>query len=69
MYKKILLPHAGTEAGDEALTQAVHIAKIESSKIIIINVIPPWPTTFDEYQESSIDEEINTIMAQMKEGA
>ena len=69
MYQKILVPHAGTKAGDEALKHAIHIAKMESSKIMILNVIPPWPTTFDEYQDSSIDDQINSLMTHMKEGA
>ena len=34
MYKKILVPHAGTSAGDKALKHAVHIAKYDSSEIL-----------------------------------
>ena len=39
MYKKILIPHAGTPAGDEALKHAIHIAKTSSSKIVLLHVV------------------------------
>ena len=39
MYKKILIPHAGTPAGDKALKHAVHIAKSDSSEILILHVV------------------------------
>ena len=39
MYKTILVPHAGTPEGDIALKHAIHIAKLSSSKIIILHVI------------------------------
>ncbi|MBL7002181.1 MAG: universal stress protein [Nitrosopumilus sp.] len=38
MYEKILVPHAGTPAGDKALRHAVHIAKFESSEILILHI-------------------------------
>lgn len=48
MYKTILIPHAGTEAGDEALKHATHIAKSSSAKIIILHIIEEisHPMTF-----------------------
>ena len=48
MYKTILVPHAGTAAGDEALKHAIHFAKGTSAKIIIFNVIEEirHPVTF-----------------------
>ena len=39
MYKKILVPHAGTPAGDKTLKHAVHIAKSDSSEILILHVV------------------------------
>ncbi|MHA7734037.1 universal stress protein [Nitrosopumilus sp. S6] len=39
MYKTILVPHAGTPAGDEALKHAMYVAKNSSSKIIILHII------------------------------
>ncbi|NQV40322.1 MAG: universal stress protein [Nitrosopumilus sp.] len=39
MYKKILVPHAGTPMGDKALKHAVHIAKFDSSEILILHVV------------------------------
>ena len=48
MYKKILVPHAGTPAGDKALKHAVHIAKLNSSEILILHVVEALqrPPTF-----------------------
>jgi nucleotide-binding universal stress UspA family protein len=39
VYKKILVPHAGTPMGDKALKHAVHIAKFDSSEILILHVV------------------------------
>ena len=42
MYRTIIVPHAGTPAGDEALRHAIHIAKASSatsSKIILLHVV------------------------------
>lgn len=38
MYKTILVPHAGTPAGDEALKHAIHAAN-DTSKIIILHIV------------------------------
>ena len=48
MYKKILVPHAGTPAGDEALRHAIHIAKASSSKIILLHIVEAitYPPSF-----------------------
>ncbi|MDH3854333.1 MAG: universal stress protein [Nitrosopumilus sp.] len=48
MYKKILIPHAGTPAGDEALRHAIHIAKTSSSKIILLHIVEAitYPPSF-----------------------
>lgn len=48
MYKTILVPHAGTSAGDEAVRHAIHLAKNDSAKIILLHVIEasPVPATF-----------------------
>ena len=43
MYKKILVPHAGTLAGDLALKHAIHIAKSSSSEIILLHIIEDFP--------------------------
>lgn len=48
LYKKILVPHAGTPAGDESLRHAIHIAKTSSSKIILLHIIEEilYPPSF-----------------------
>ena len=43
MYNTILVPHAGTPAGDKALKHAIHIAKFSSSQIILLHVIEDFP--------------------------
>lgn len=69
MYKTILVPHGGTEAGDEALRHGIFQAKHSSSKIVILHVVQPWPDpTFgvldDEY--SSSHEKIKVIFSNLQ---
>jgi len=45
MYKKILVPHAGTPAGDKALKHAIHIAKSDSFEILILHVVEALQTS------------------------
>ncbi|MCV0393157.1 MAG: universal stress protein [Nitrosopumilus sp.] len=48
MYNNILVPHAGTPAGDQALKHAVHAAKGTKAKIILLHVVEEMqhPPTF-----------------------
>jgi nucleotide-binding universal stress UspA family protein len=41
--KNILVPHAGTQGGDKALSDAIHIAKITGATINILHVVEPIP--------------------------
>ncbi len=50
MYKKILVPHAGTLAGDDALKHAVPIAKSSKAKILILHVIEDDPYSYIGFQ-------------------
>ncbi len=43
MYKKILVPHAGTPAGDLALDHAIHIGKSSKAEITLLHVIEDFP--------------------------
>ena len=43
MYKNILIPHAGTPAGDLALDHAIHIAKSSNAEITLLHVIEDFP--------------------------
>lgn len=47
MYKTILVPHAGTAAGDEALKHAIYAAN-DTSKIIILHIVEEiqYPPSF-----------------------
>jgi len=64
VYKTILVPHAGTEAGDEALKHAIHIAKSSSSKIVILHIVEEisHPMTF-----ALADSERERLRASIKE--
>ena len=70
MYKTILVPHGKTPAGDEALRHAIHVAKMESAKITILNVVEPWPEqNFDEWEEdeSTIQDQVGIIMSHVED--
>lgn len=43
MYNTILVPHAGTSAGDIALKHAISAAKPSSAKIILLHVVEQIP--------------------------
>lgn len=63
MYKAILVPHAGTPAGDEALKHAIYAAKgTTSAKIIILHVVEEIqrPPTFG-LAESEREKLVNNI--------
>ena len=68
MYKSILVPHAGTPGGDEALKHAIHIAKSNSSKIIILHVVedmPHVPMLLHSSQMASIRKQLGEISRTM----
>ena len=54
MYKTILVPHGGTEAGDEALKHAINTAK-DTSKIIILHIVEAlqYPASFASTMQRS----------------
>ena len=63
MYKVILVPHAGTPAGDNALKHAMHAAKNSSAKIIILHIIeeiqrPPMSFGLAESEREKIFDSI-----------
>jgi len=70
LYKKILVSHAGTPAGDEALKHAIHIAKSDSSEIILLHVIEDFPHvpvfSLHASQVSKIKREIAMVTKDMK---
>lgn len=39
MYRTILVPHAVTEAGDEALNHAMFVAKASSAKVLVLHIV------------------------------
>ena len=70
MYDKILVPHAGTPAGDKALKHAIHIAQSSSSQIILLHVIEDFPHVpvffLHVSQVSKIKRELAQVTKDMK---
>lgn len=70
MYKKILVPHAGTPAGDKALEHAIHIAKSSSAQIILLHIIEEFPHVpvfvLHASQASKIKKDVAQITKEMK---
>ena len=70
MYDRILVPHAGTPAGDLALEHAIHIAKSSSSEIILLHVIEDFPHVpvfaLHASQVTKITREIAQVTKEMK---
>jgi nucleotide-binding universal stress UspA family protein len=70
LYKKILVPHAGTPADDLALKHAIHIAKSDSSEIILLHIIEDFPHVpvffLHASQVSKIKKEIAMVTKDMK---
>jgi len=69
MYNTILVPHAGSPAGDEALKHAIHIAKSNSAKIIILHVLedlPNLPLLLHQEQIQRIKQQLNEVTETMK---
>ena len=71
MYKKILLTHAGTDAGDEALKHAIHVATPSCSEILILHVVErnPYPSMFALHtsERESVIKELEEVSQIMKE--
>lgn len=71
MYNKILVPHAGTPAGDIALNHAIQIAKSSSkAEIIILHVIEDFPHVpvfvLHASQASKVKKQVIQITKEMK---
>ncbi len=65
MYKKILVPHAGTPAGDDALKHAVDIAKSSSAKITILHVVEDYTYGYIGFQLH--ESELKSIRRKLRE--
>jgi nucleotide-binding universal stress UspA family protein len=69
MYNTILVPHAGSPAEDEALKHAIHIAKSNSAKIIILHVLedlPNLPLLLHQDQIEQVKQQLNEVKETMK---
>ena len=70
MYKNILVPHAGTPAGDLALDHAIHIAKSSKAEITLLHVIEEFPHvpvfSLHASQASKIKKDLAEIAKEME---
>lgn len=68
MYKKILVPHAGTKAGNKALSHAKKLAKICNSEITILHIIEkiPKPVMTFDYERAKWHKDLEKAQAEMK---
>ncbi|MGY5143141.1 MAG: universal stress protein [Candidatus Nitrosopumilus sp. bin_32a] len=60
-YKNILVPHAGTKTGDEALEKAIDIAKVTEGKITILRVVEPMSIPLDLVSDSEQNQMVNEL--------
>ncbi len=72
MYKNILVPHAGTPAGDLALDHAIHIAKSSKAEITLLHVIEDFPHipvfSLHASQIAKIKKDMAEVTKEMKKG-
>ena len=72
MYKNILVPHAGTPAGDLALDHAIHIAKSSKAEITLLHVIEDFPHipvfSLHASQISKLKKDMAEVTKEMKKG-
>jgi nucleotide-binding universal stress UspA family protein len=73
VYKNILVPHAGTPAGDLALNHAIHIAKSSNAEITLLHVIEDFPHVpvfaLHASQVSKIKKDLAEVTREMKKVA
>jgi nucleotide-binding universal stress UspA family protein len=70
MYKTILVPHAGTPGGDIALKHAIHIAKLSSSKIVLLHILeefPRVPVVLHASLATKIEQQIAKVIEELKD--
>jgi len=69
MYNTILVPHGGTEAGNEAINHAIHAAT-RTSKIIILHVVEAiqYPPSFalSSSERNSLLKSVDNVNEEMK---
>lgn len=69
VYKKILVPHAGTPAGDKALEHAINLAECSNGSIIILHVVKPLPapSMFTSLERKKVKDSIHELQRDIVE--
>ncbi len=67
MYRKILVPHAGTKAGNKAFEIAKNLAKVHNSHVTILHVVEKIPNpTFVSYDRREILKQFKAASREIK---
>ena len=69
LYKKILVPHAGTKAGDKALEHASKIAKSEKAEMTLLHIvehIPIPPSLTFSYERKELAKDLKKVKDELK---
>ncbi len=70
MYGTILVPHAGTPAGDDALRHAIHAARNTPARIIILHIVEemqrPMAFALAESEQDKLRESIDEANESMR---
>ncbi len=69
MYRNILVPHAGTDAGDKALEHAKGIAKKHDAKITVLHIvenIPIPPSLTFNFERKELAKELKQARSELK---
>ena len=67
MYRKILVPHAGTKAGNKALEIAKKLAKVHKSHVTILHIVEKIPNpTFVSYDRREVQKQLKAARRELK---
>lgn len=64
MYKKILVPHDGSEYSERAADRAIELARLSGAKVVFVNstVLPSFIYTYKEAANAAINEAAEELM-------
>jgi nucleotide-binding universal stress UspA family protein len=64
MYRKILVPHDGSEYSARAADKAIELARLAGAKIVFVNstVLPAFIYTYQQAANAAIDEAAQQLM-------
>lgn len=71
MYKKILVPHDGSNYSARAAEKAIELARMSGAKLVFVNatVLPSLVYTFQDAANAAINEAAQKLVAASKDSA